>query len=67
MLNKKGNPLKKLNEFIKEIGRNPDEWSDNKKSQKDIAAFPEELPYRAIKLFSYKGETVLDPFLRKKI
>lgn len=30
--------------------------------EKDIAAFPEELPYRAIKLFSYVGETVLDPF-----
>ena len=31
--------------------------------EKDIAAFPEELPYRIIKLFSYVGETVLDPFL----
>jgi len=31
--------------------------------EKDIAAFPLELPYRAIKLFSYKGETVIDPFL----
>jgi len=30
--------------------------------EKNIAAFPEELPYRAIKLFSYEGETVLDPF-----
>ncbi len=30
--------------------------------EKDIAAFPEELPYRAIKLFSYKDEVVLDPF-----
>ncbi|MFA6450486.1 MAG: site-specific DNA-methyltransferase [bacterium] len=30
--------------------------------EKGIAAFPEELPYRAIKLFSYVGETVLDPF-----
>ena len=30
--------------------------------EKDIAAFPDELPYRIIKLFSYKGETVLDPF-----
>jgi len=30
--------------------------------EKNIAAFPEELPYRAIKLFSYKNETVLDPF-----
>jgi len=31
--------------------------------EKDIAAFPEELPYRAIKLFSYIGETILDPFV----
>lgn len=31
--------------------------------EKDIAAFPEELPYRIIKLFSYKDETVLDPFV----
>jgi site-specific DNA-methyltransferase (adenine-specific) len=30
---------------------------------KGIAAFPDELPYRVIKLFSYAGETVLDPFL----
>lgn len=29
--------------------------------EKDIAAFPEELPYRAITLFSYVGETILDP------
>jgi len=31
--------------------------------EKDIAAFPEKLPYRIIKLFSYKDETVLDPFV----
>lgn len=30
--------------------------------EKDIAAFPDELPYRIIKLFSYVGETILDPF-----
>ena len=35
----------------------------NSDLEKDIAAFPEELPYRVIKLFSYKGETVLDPFV----
>lgn len=35
----------------------------NSKLEKNIAAFPEELPYRIIKLFSYKGETILDPFL----
>lgn len=31
--------------------------------EKEVAAFPEELPYRIIKLFSYVGETVLDPFV----
>jgi len=31
--------------------------------EKNIAAFPEEIPNRIIKLFSYIGETVLDPFL----
>lgn len=31
--------------------------------EKGIAAFPEELVYRLISLFSYYGETVLDPFL----
>ena len=30
--------------------------------EKCIAAFPDELAYRCIKLFSYVGETVLDPF-----
>lgn len=30
--------------------------------EKGIAAFPYELAYRCIKLFSYVGETVLDPF-----
>ena len=34
----------------------------NAQLEKNIAAFPEELPYRVIKLFSYKGDTVLDPF-----
>ncbi len=35
----------------------------NSKLEKNIAAFPDELPYRIIKLFSYEGEIVLDPFL----
>jgi site-specific DNA-methyltransferase (adenine-specific) len=34
----------------------------NAELEKNIAAFPTELPYRFVKLFSYKGETVLDPF-----
>ncbi len=35
----------------------------NNRIEKGIAAFPEEIPYRLISLFSYKGETVLDPFM----
>lgn len=30
--------------------------------EEGIAAFPEELPNRIIRLFSFRGETVLDPF-----
>jgi len=30
--------------------------------EEGIAAFPDEIPRRLIKLFSFKGETVLDPF-----
>ncbi len=40
-------------------------WSFNGESGKRIgheAPFPRELPKRCIKLFSYKGDTVLDPF-----
>jgi len=31
--------------------------------EKGIAAFPEEIPRRLIRLYSFHGETVLDPFL----
>jgi len=35
----------------------------NRKQIGHPAPFPEELPKRCIKLFSYVGDTVLDPFL----
>ena len=35
----------------------------NNRLEKGIAAFPKAIPYRLIKLFSYEGETVLDPFM----
>jgi site-specific DNA-methyltransferase (adenine-specific) len=41
-------------------------WTFNGESKKRIghpAPFPRELPRRCIKLFSYVGDTVLDPFL----
>ena len=31
--------------------------------EKGVAAFPEEIPRRLVKLYSFVGETVLDPFL----
>ncbi len=34
----------------------------NKKTRKRSAAYPFELPYRLINMFSVKGDTVLDPF-----
>jgi len=36
---------------------------NNNRLEKGIAAFPEEIPRRLIRLFSYKGETILDPFM----
>lgn len=33
------------------------------KSQRRSAAFPEEIPWRLIRMFSINGDTVLDPFL----
>lgn len=35
----------------------------NMKKYNHPAMFPEELPYRCLKLFSYQGDTVLDPFM----
>lgn len=42
-----------------------DKWdfqADTKWRNKHPATFPEELPYRCIKLFSYVGDIILDPF-----
>jgi len=36
---------------------------NNNRLEKGIAAFPDEIPHRLIKLFSYEEETVLDPFM----
>ena len=41
-------------------------WTFNGESKKRIghpAPFPQELPYRCIKLFSYIGDLIFDPFL----
>ncbi|HRR53116.1 MAG TPA: site-specific DNA-methyltransferase, partial [Bacteroidales bacterium] len=39
-------------------------WNfSGEKQDKHLAMFPEELPKRLIKMFSFVGDTVLDPFL----
>ena len=69
---KTGTPPK-VSKNIKEESRLTDkEWHQyftghwnfpGERQNKHLATFPEELPKRLIKMFSFVGETVLDPFL----
>jgi site-specific DNA-methyltransferase (adenine-specific) len=38
-------------------------WDTNGVEDKHCAAYPYELPYRIVKMFTYVGDTVLDPFV----
>ena len=59
--------------YIRELSKLSDEewhtyftshWNfSGERQDKHIAVFPEELPYRLIRMFSYYGDTVLDPFM----
>ncbi|MCK9329021.1 MAG: DNA methyltransferase [Candidatus Cloacimonetes bacterium] len=63
----------KISKEIKEQSRlTLEEWKEyfsghwnfgGVRQDRHIAMFPEELPKRLIKMFAFKGETVLDPFL----
>ena len=63
----------KVSREIKEKSRlTTEEWNEyfyghwnfaGEKQDKHLAMFPEELPKRLIKMFSFAGDTVLDPFL----
>lgn len=69
---KLGNPPKVSRE-VKELSKlTIEEWNTyfaghwnfgGEKQEKHLAMFPEELPRRLIRMFSYVGDTVLDPFL----
>ena len=69
---KYGDPPK-VNKDIKEKSKmTKEEWNQyfaghwnfsGEKQDKHLAMFPEELPKRLIKMFSFIGDTVLDPFL----
>ncbi|MDR1520850.1 MAG: site-specific DNA-methyltransferase, partial [Planctomycetota bacterium] len=69
---KPGNPPKPTPEQKKASKMLKDEWNRyfaahwnfaGVRQTGHIAAFPEELPKRLIKMFSFAGETVFDPFL----
>jgi len=68
-----GKSKRKIDPIIKEMSKIPlSEWKKwftghwkfpGVVQKEHIAMFPEELPYRIIRMFSYIGDTVLDPFL----
>lgn len=70
---KKWGKSPKVNKKIKEMSKlTNEEWNQyfaghwnfpGEKQDGHLAMFPEELPRRLIKMFSFVGDTVLDPFL----
>ncbi len=69
---KYGNPPKASKEIKEKSKLTQKEWNlyftghwnfPGEKQDKHLAMFPEELPRRLIKMFSFVGDSVLDPFL----
>ena len=69
---KLGNPPTVSKQIKEKSKLSVSEWNEyfwghwnfsGEKQDKHLAAFPEELPKRLIKMFSFVGDTVLDPFL----
>jgi len=69
---KYGNPPRVSKEIKEKSKLTQEEWNQyfsghwnfsGEKQDKHLAMFPEELPKRLIKMFSFVGDTVLDPFL----
>lgn len=69
---KLGEPPEVLKEIKEKSKLSKEEWNQyfsghwnfaGGKQDKHLAVFPEELPKRLIKMFSFMGDTVLDPFL----
>jgi site-specific DNA-methyltransferase (adenine-specific) len=72
LLKKQGNAPKPTQEQKDNSVMNNEEWNtyfnghwyfSGAKQDKHLAMFPEELPYRLIRMFSFPNETVLDPFM----
>ena len=69
---KYGTPPRVSNDIKEQSKLTQEEWNQyftghwnfpGEKQDKHLAMFPEELPRRLIKMFSFVGDTVLDPFL----
>lgn len=69
---KQGEPPAVSTEIKEQSRMSGEEWNTyfvghwrfpGERQNEHLAMFPEELPRRLIKMFSFKGETVLDPFL----
>jgi len=70
---KPGKEKQKISKELKEKSKmTKDEWNEyfrghwnfsGARQDKHLAMFPEELPRRLIKMFSFVGDTILDPFL----
>ena len=73
LLFKKGGTPKKISRERKELSKlTKEEWNEyfyghwnfsGEKQDKHLAMFPVELPKRLIKMFTFVGDTLLDPFL----
>jgi len=69
---KPGNPPNVSKELKEKSKLSKEEWNEyfsghwnfnGEKQTQHLAMFPEELPRRLIKMFSFVGDTILDPFL----
>ena len=73
LLFKKPGAVRTPTTYLRELSKLTDEewytfftshWNfSGDRQNKHIAVFPEELPYRLIRMFSFCGDTVLDPFM----
>jgi len=72
LFKKQGNAPKPTNEQKENSSMTNEEWNtyfnghwyfNGAKQDKHLAMFPEELPVRLIKMFSFPNETILDPFM----
>jgi DNA modification methylase len=72
LFKKPGTPPKVSKSAKEKSALSVEEWNEyfsghwnfkGEKQDKHLAMFPEELPKRLIRMFSFEGETVLDPFL----